>query len=368
MDNRREIVQLCRILAFINQKDIENLGEEMENGEIDWVGLVAVANMNLLTPALYSALREKGLLEKIGDPLLPEFLKEIYRSNETRNFGIVDQLLDIQSILNEEEIVPLVLKGGSALTEKLYPAIGIRTMNDIDFMMNPSEFERGLKCLEMHGYVEFGRDLKRWHHHTPRMNKKGYPAAIEPHFRVLYNRDIEYIPYDETTSQPSENPLFRGSQVLKPTWHLYHIFLHSAVIDKNHQRWKLGLRYLYDFAVVAEKYGDAIDWEMLYRMAERYHHEKILEDFLYLTAKLFNLETPIHSNPVRGAIFLKKCLWESTLVPDTRIFKFYQAFTDFHEIYGYEKLKNYYGLRSKVQYPLALMKYMFYHGRKHLFH
>jgi hypothetical protein len=239
-------------------------------------------------------------------------------------------------------------------------------MNDLDIMMNPDRFDEGLQLLKENGYVEFGRDLKRWHHHTPSMDKEGFPAAVEPHFRVVYDRNIEYIPFDEVTSMPSRMPDSEGLWVLDPTWHLYHVFLHSAVIDKNHRRWRLGLRYLYDFAVLSEKYGEEADWEEIRRLAERYDHLGILEDFVYLCKRLFGAKIPIPTRTLRGELFLKKCLWESTLEPDTRIQKIHEAYVDFRDIYGYDKLKRFYGLSSRWQYPFALLRYIFYHGRKHL--
>ncbi|BDY12402.1 nucleotidyltransferase domain-containing protein [Hydrogenimonas cancrithermarum] len=366
MDNRKEIIQLCKLLSLGSDAEKEKFEKEISEGDIDWVKLVGVANGNFLTPALYHALESKKLFDLIDDPLLEGFLKEVYRNNAERNEGILGQLEDIQKILAPAGIKPLLLKGAAVISEKLYPAPGIRTMTDIDIMMHPEVFQEGLALLKKRGYIEFGRDLGRWHHHTPRINKKGFPAAVEPHFRVIFDQKIEYIPYDEVTSQRSRNRLLKDSNVLKPTWHLYHTFLHSAVVDKSHQRWKLALKNVYDFSVLASSYGEEIDWNLLYSLAEKYHHEKILEDFLYLAEKLFMLETPIPTNALRGWLFYKKCLWESTLIPETKIHKLYTAYTDFKEIYSYSALQQFYGLQSRVQYPFALIKYFSYHGKKHL--
>lgn len=365
MDRRREILQLCDALSF-DLSARKRFEEAIEKSEVDWLTLVAVANENLLTPALYAAMRDHGWFGKIGDGELEGFLQEVYERNAERNRGIVEQMADIQATLSPAGIEPLVLKGGAALLEGLYPDEGVRMMNDLDVMIDPRRFDEGLKLLKEAGYEEFGRDLGRWHHHTPRIDKEGFPAAVEPHFRVVFDREIEYIPYDEETSMPSTRPGFDGTYVLRPTWHLYHAFLHTAVIDKNHQRWRLGLRYLYDFTVLARAYEGRVDWGKVQHLAKRYDHEAILQDFLYLGERLFGLSTPLKTRRLRGEWFLKKCLWQTTLEPDTRIYKFYEAYTDFHEIYGYQKLKNYYGLKSKAQYPFALVRYMLYHSKKHL--
>ena len=367
MDNRKEIVQLCRILSLKFGGERGEIEKEIADGAIDWVKLVGVANCNFLTPALYYVLESEKLLYLLDDPTLEAFLKEVYTINENRNRGIIEQLCDMEKILAHADIRPLLLKGAAVVSEKLYPSIGMRTMIDIDVMLHPNVFKEGLALLKENGYIEFGRDLGRWHHHTPRINKEGFPAAVEPHFRVIFDRNIEYIPYNETTSQRSRNPLLKGSDVLRPTWHLYHTFLHSAVIDKSHRRWKLALKNVYDFSVLASFYGKEVDWNLLYSLAEKYHHGKILGDFLYLAEKLFMLKTPIPVNALRGWLFYKKCLWESTLIPDTKIQKLYTAYTNFKEIYSYTALREFYGLHSRVQYPFALVKYVFYHGKKHLF-
>lgn len=346
---------------------LEESARLIENGLVEWEYLVEVANTELLTPALFAVLREGGLLKLLNDDMLKGFLREIYELNRKRNENIVLQLQDIQSTLRKEGIVPLFLKGAAVLSEGLYPDIGMRLMNDIDIMIEERFFKRALLLLRESGYAEFGRELGRWHHHTRRMAKEGYPAALEPHFRIVFDPEIEYIPYSETSSMQSSNPLFADSRVLKPTWHLYHAFLHSAVIDRNHDRWRLGLRYLYDFVMIAEAYEDRVEWSELYELARRYGHEKILEDFLYGAGALFGLKTPIGFNRLGGWLHLKKSLWQSTLEEDTKIFKLYRAYTERGDIYSYEALKSFYGLRSKREYPLALLRYIIYHIRKHLF-
>ncbi len=367
MDNREEIVRLCRILSPAGFIDDSDLVSQIKEGAIEWVKLVETANLNLLTPALYISLRQKGLLDFAHDSQLAGFLHEVYIRNRERNKEILSQIKDIEKSLQRVSIQQLLLKGAAVLSEDLYPDIGMRMMNDIDIMIEPQRFDEGLKLLKESGYEEFGRDLGRWHHHTPRMSKDGYPAALEPHFRVVFDRDIEYIPFSDTTSKKSLMADLESTYVLKPTWHLYHIFLHTAVIDQNHRKWRLGLRYLYDFVMVAKAYEGDIDWPEIYALSREYEHEKILEDFLYLADTLFGLKTPIKYNRARGWLHLKKCLWESTLLPDTRIYNLYRAYTEFSDIYSYEALKSFYGLQSKSQYPAALLRYIFYHIRKHLF-
>jgi len=363
MDRMEEIFLLCSLLVSDEHQNDGKISYE----EIEWAKVVEVANQNLLTPALYFSLKESNLLERTSDSLLVGFLEEVYERNRERNEAILLQLEDIDKILGRYSIQPLFLKGSAVLSEEIYPDIGIRVMSDIDFMLKPDSFDMGHKLLQESGYVEFGRDLGRWHHHTPRMRKDGYFAAIEPHFRIIFDRNIEYIPYSRVSSQKSRNVKLKNSYVLKPTWHLYHAFLHTAVVDKNHRQWRLGLRHLYDFVMLAKGYGDRVDWQELYALARKYEHEKILEDYLYMAYKLFNLETPLGFNRVRGWLHLKKVMWQMGLVPGTKVHNLYRAYTEFGEIYSYEALKNFYGLHSKSQYPAAFVRYIFYHMRKHLF-
>ncbi|WP_456403247.1 nucleotidyltransferase domain-containing protein [Hydrogenimonas sp.] len=366
MDRRREIVQLSRILALFGKGKRDEVAAEMAEGRIEWVKLVEVANLNFLTPALYYALKAHDLLDHLTDRQLVGFLQEVYERNRERNEGILRQLRDLQETFRPHGIPILLLKGAADLAEEIYPAVGMRMMNDIDIMISPDRFAEALDLLKRSGYVTFGRELGRWHHHTPRMHKEGFPAAIEPHFRILLDPAVEYIPYSPETSRRSSRGDLDFSDVLKPTWHLYHTFLHSAVIDQNHRKWRLGLRYLYDFVRLAEAYGEEVDWHRLYALCRRYGHERILEDFLYAAHRLFRLETPIRPAPVRGWIFYRKALWESTLEPDTTLYNFYRAYTEFKEVYSYEALRSFYGLNSKREYPFALLRYALYHARKYL--
>ncbi len=369
MDNNRSAVEfLCRVLTpFYSSDDTAYISHKITQSGVDWVAVVWIANSNLLTPSLYYSLKKRGILKIIDDNQLEGFLKEVYLKNRERNENIRGQLLDIQQILKPVNIFPLFLKGASIISERLYCDIGVRAMTDVDIMIDPQYFKIALEELKRGGYEEFGRDLGRWHHHSPRMNKTGFPAALEPHFRIILDKKIEYIPYNETTSMNSSDKEFEFSKVLKPTWHLYHAFLHTAVVDKNHRQWRLGLRHLYDFVMLAKGYGDRVDWQELYALARKYEHEKILEDYLYMAYKLFNLETPLGFNRARGWLHLKKVMWQMGLVPGTKVHNLYRAYTEFGEIYSYEALKNFYGLHSKSQYPAAFVRYIFYHMRKHLF-
>ena len=367
MVENSEILRLCRILSPAGLRDDEELAEEIENGYVDWAKLVEIANINLLTPALFASLEQKNLLGLLGERQLTGFLHEIYERNKERNHGILRQIEDIENTLSGLSIPLLLLKGAADLSEAIYPDIGMRVMNDIDIMIGPNRFDEALKLLKESGYSEFGPAPHRWHHHAPRMCKDGYPAALEPHFRTVFDRDIDYIPFSDLTSVKSKRAELDSSYVLKPAWHLYHIFLHTQIIDSNHRKWRLALRYLYDFVMVAKAYEDVAEWAEVYYLAKKYKHEKIFEDFLYLADALFGLKTPIKYNRLRGWLHLKKCLWESTLLPDTGIYKLYRAYTEFSDIYSYEALKSYYGLRSKREYPAAFVRYVSYHIRKHLF-
>ncbi len=365
-DRRREILQLCRILTpFGRAPHGGSAAAEVDPERIEWVKLVEVANLNLLTPSLYHALKERDLLGRL-DRQLVGFLHEVYEKNRERNEGILRQLKDLQKTLQPYGITILLLKGAADLAETIYPGTGMRMMNDLDIMISPDRFEEALELLKGSGYVSFGRDPGRWHHHAPRMHKEGFPAALEPHFRIVFDPVVEYIPYSHETSRRCSYDGLDFADVLQPTWHLYHTFLHTAVIDRNHQKWRLGLRYLYDFVQLANAYGREVDWRKLHTLCKRYGHETILEDFLYLAGRLFGLETPIRPAMVRGELFFRKALWESTLEPDTNLANLHRALTEFKEIYSYEALKSFYGLKSRKEYPFALLRYMLYHARKYL--
>ncbi len=364
MNHERKIELLCRMISPCTNR--VSLSNAVEDASKDWLGIIKISNENLLTPALYYSLFSSRLFENINDEKLQSFLSIVYQKNLERNENIYRQILDIQKTLSKDKISPLFLKGATVLIEKLYPDVGIRVMGDLDLMILEEYIGSAIKKLQENGYIFFGRKFNRWHHHYPRMNKEGYYAAVEPHFRVIYDKNIEYIPFNRETSATPLNKDFSNSKVLKPTWHLYHTFLHTAVVDKNHRQWRLGLRHLYDFVMLAVSYGDKVDWQELYALARKYEHEKILEDYLYMAYKLFNLETPLGFNRARGWLHLKKVMWQMGLVPGTKVHNLYRAYTEFGEIYSYESLKNFYGLHSKSQYPAAFVRYIFYHMRKHL--
>lgn len=366
MQTTKELFILCEFLRPASQDEIAILREKILHNQIPWVEVVALANRDYLIPALYIALEDKQLLQVIQDEQLINYLKEVYTFNTERNLQILEQLKDIVSILKPLGVTPLFLKGSAVLTEEDYPDVGMRSMTDIDIIVDRAKVEESFEALQVSGYSfvdsERGHRPLDDHHHLEAMQKACMPAALELHIDIVGEEAREYIDNTRENMKKSINKNFKDVDVLLPTYRLYHAFLHSEVQHRNHRGKFLALRHLFDFTVLVHKYYEEIDWKLLHKLSILHHCEHILDDYLYISKILFALETPITIENEKTKHHYAKIL-KSFELEGTFRGLFYPLVYKIHMYYGYKKLKNIYHFKSFLGYFPALFKHICYQIR-----
>ena len=111
---------LCRVVGVDKSHELSNaLRISILRQTVNWQAVVLLASAYLLTPALYSALKARSLLEFI-DSDLSECLDELHRLNVDRNLDLKEQAIEIIAVLNKQGIVPILLKGGVSLFEDIF--------------------------------------------------------------------------------------------------------------------------------------------------------------------------------------------------------------------------------------------------------
>ena len=136
MQKTEELFILCRLLRPASESEITTLREKILRDEMPWVEIIALANSDYLIPALYAALEEKQLLGVIQDEQLIGYMREVFIFNTERNHQILQQLKHLLSVLLPLGITPFFLKGSAVLSEGDYPSLGMRSMIDIDIMVD----------------------------------------------------------------------------------------------------------------------------------------------------------------------------------------------------------------------------------------
>lgn len=358
MQTVESLLCLTKLLRTNSEKEVETLKEQIRCERIVWEDVIALANKELLIPALYYALKEKGLLECIQDEQLKAYLNEVFSFNKERNEKIVLQLHDFTAICKEINIIPLFLKGAAVLSEDDYAHLGIRSMTDIDIMVSQENFDSALKYLKASGYSENIESdmskLEHGHHHWDSMAKEGMPAALELHKYIETRR---FILYTAETARRSANVDFPDADVLKPTYRLLHAFVHSEISHSQYKSKLLSLRHLYDFSVLANKYYAEIDWALLERLVQENGCKNIFYSYLYMSNMLFNLNTPFAVNTIHARHHYKMILIGFSAVKTFReklYFKIFNVPTTF----SYKRMQRLYNINSRLMYPYAVVKYI----------
>src|SRR3989338_7291893 len=88
----------------------ERIKAFLDNGEIDWKGLLEDATYHGIAPLIYFNLKEANL-KSIPDYFL-ENLKAVYYANVRRNTRYFAELERVLKLLRETGVEPIVLKGG----------------------------------------------------------------------------------------------------------------------------------------------------------------------------------------------------------------------------------------------------------------
>ena len=160
---------LCQFLA-LNQatETIERLRCEIRRDSVDWEAIVQIANQQLVSPALWISLMDKGLHEDLPDELRC-YLSGLHNLNVQRNGLIKQQAEEIITSLNRVGIEPILLKGGALLLTNAFSDFGTRIMEDLDIMVLGTDVEQSWKTLSSLGYRnhESNEEVDERSHHLP---------------------------------------------------------------------------------------------------------------------------------------------------------------------------------------------------------
>lgn len=121
----------------------------------------------------------------------------------SRNMTLRAQLKEIDEALRDTDIYPILLKGSIRLFDGLNPGLGMRHMEDIDFLTDDPEL---LKVLIKLGYTQKDGTIPQWtdpagnfvhpvggHHWDPLFRPENL-VSLEPHFKAVSPRFEKWLP------------------------------------------------------------------------------------------------------------------------------------------------------------------------------
>jgi hypothetical protein len=160
-------------------------------------------------------------------------------------------------VLRRAGLAPIVLKG-AALAYLAYPAPGLRTMADLDLLVQPDQAQLANDALTAAGYQAIPDDLPEGHHHLPPLLTPDRRSLIELHHHVLPEANPYAIDMAALWSRAQWRQLGEvEALVLAPEDALLHICVHLAW---GHRYQWFPLRTLVD--VMALTTHAAINWDL----------------------------------------------------------------------------------------------------------
>jgi hypothetical protein len=297
-------------LSVCNEPDHNDaLCSTIASGRLDWQTVILIANTELLTPALWVALRDRQLTKYLPADVY-DYLSELYRLNKTRNAHLRAQVIEVMQQLNAIDIEPLLLKGAVGLFVETFGDPGSRMMTDLDILVPEDAAQACWNTLREIGYrpVEDRQDQRttgpplsdwpagyRQHQHLHPLHRPGEYGTVEIHRSALASHcsGAGLLP-TQLLWRNTEHIQASGAEmaVPTPTYRILHNLVHSVITDRAYLRGRIPLRPLHETAQMQINFRKSIEWENIREQFASCGKSKVLQGFLYLSHKYFNTPLP----------------------------------------------------------------------------
>lgn len=304
MNERRLALDfIAGCLSVRSVSDAErSLNTVIGSGRLDWTIVMELADAHLVTPALWVAIRRRGLAGRLPSNVR-DYLWKIHLLSALRNRRLKDQAIAVVRVLNSIGIEPVLLKGGASLFDNTFGDPSSRVMADLDMLVPREKAEHCWSVLRRNGYepIGGGYDYSRHHHLMPLLHPKD-EGTIEIHREALPSSAATIMPstlmWTCAQSVRVSGVLF---QLPDPTTRILHNVLHAALVNRGHARGDLSLRSLHELSLIQSQYEANIDWMTIQKLMDRGGKSRVLNAWLYAAHQLFACPLPEGVRPTRRA-------------------------------------------------------------------
>ena len=264
-----------------------------------WQALVDLAVAHEVLPPLVFALNERSLLLPVPGRLTQEGraahvtsrLAAAYLQHLDRQADLREQLKTAIGALNNQGIVPTLLKGAVHLTRTQPKWHEARGMRDLDILVRASEAEKAYQALVSLGYQP-DHDPPPIDRHLPELRFPRRAGAIEIHTEALSFSARHALATEEVFDR-AEIQSFDGVdlKILPPEWHLLHNLLHHQLADRGHARRMLAIKGLWEFSRVGGEVSP-VGWRSIIQHAAQRDFLDVLSSWAIQANRLFGLKAP----------------------------------------------------------------------------
>ncbi len=295
MTNPSPLESRVLLSCLATNRTARQILSEVTHPQLSWEKLFDVACQLGVGPLLYARLGELGLRDKIPVDIARRSKEECF-SSQARNMRVYAELKTVLAALTRDGLSIVVLKG-AALAELVYRHIGLRTMADVDLLVERKCLDRAGAILERLGFVpnESYRD-KQWyrehhHHMVPYVTSDG-SMTIEIHWHIIERTALMDLPIDQLWARAQPVRIATVPCLALSTEHmLLHLVLHLS----SPNRFLGQLRGLYDVAELLRRFGQELDWVELLRVAALGDAHKRLYVVLCLVRDTLGAPVPVEA-------------------------------------------------------------------------
>jgi Uncharacterised nucleotidyltransferase len=280
--------------------DTAKLRLRLIDAKFSWQALADLAiEQGVIYPLIWALHRRSLLLpvpNKLGRDLLADHptvaLEAVYQRHLLRRMAQRDQLLTVIAALNGANVIPLLLKGARYLVAPSGAWCEARDMRDIDLLVQKNDVPRAVAALEAEGY-RFENEFVPLDQHLPELWLAGRPSVLEIHTEALAFSARKILPTEEVWRYGIPFSIQGNAVVVLPEqWHLLHGLLNHQISDRGHLRRLLGVKAVWEFAMLGIGLSER-DWRSIAdHMAARGQMD-VLGSFIVQATQLFGLTYPL---------------------------------------------------------------------------
>lgn len=262
-------------------------------GVRDWTNASLVAQDHGVLPLLSVALRSAHLASAVPASDLRR-IQTLAAAMALKSTALLRVLAEIETAMEARGIRSLVLKG-PALAITLYPSPGLRPFNDLDILCQPQDLETAGHVLHEIGFEARNPGSREQEGFHTVYQSASRSALVELHSDLLQLGVPTRCASDLWTS-PDEFQL--GSVrclTLQAEFQVLHLSVHLHTHGYGRLIW------FKDLDLLLRRFGDAIDWSFVGRMAQGEGTALSVRHTLTTLRKL--LDTPIPPDALRGLSF-----------------------------------------------------------------
>lgn len=246
-----------------------------------WNFLIEIATKHKLLPLLYYH------LNTINDESIPTeiiiSLRNSFQANTQRNLLLTSELLKILNIFKKHKINAIPLKG-PLLATFAYGTFGLRTIADLDIIVQPSDFLTAKNLLIQNKYQE-GINNK--------IKNKQQGSYINIISSVCVDLHYNFAPINQAVSVETTS-FFNDLQLISIANNQINIFSTENLIlylclEGSKEYWRK-LNRLCDLASIIENYN--FDWDLLITRAEGLGKERVLFLGIFLIKEILGVSIP----------------------------------------------------------------------------